>query len=99
MSCSQRLLTRRLPKRNPIVAQRLEFTLIGFDIVQHHANFLTRLQRLKIIPTGVRRLAICRLKRKPSHRSERGKYQPNEQNMLRLIHGLASSFLVLVRIM
>jgi hypothetical protein len=48
----QRLLTRCLPKRNSVVAQRLELTLVGFDIVHHDANFLTRRQGFEIVPTA-----------------------------------------------
>jgi hypothetical protein len=48
----QRLLTRWLPKRYSVVAQRLELTLVGFVVVHFHANFLTRRQGLEIVPTA-----------------------------------------------
>jgi hypothetical protein len=48
----QRLLTRCPPQRNPVVAERLEPTLIGFVIFHHDANFLSRRQGFEIVPTA-----------------------------------------------
>jgi hypothetical protein len=47
----QRLLTRRLPKRNSVVGQRLELTLVGFVVVHFDANLLARREELEIVPT------------------------------------------------
>jgi hypothetical protein len=48
----QRLLARFLPKRNSAVAERLEITLVGFDVVRYDKSFLTLRQGFEIVPTA-----------------------------------------------
>ena len=48
----QRLLTRCVPKRNSVVAQRLKLSLVRFDVVHYDPNFPTRRQGTEIAPTA-----------------------------------------------
>ncbi len=59
----QRLLPRFLPKRNSVVTERLELTLIGLHIVHHDANFPTRGQGFEIVPTAQSPLGISTARR------------------------------------
>ena len=59
----QRLLARCLPKRKSVVAQRLELTLVGFDVVHYHANFLIPRQGFEIVLTAWSPLGILTARR------------------------------------
>jgi hypothetical protein len=47
----ERLLTRCLPKRHSVVAQRSELTLVALEISRHDVNFLAPRQGFEMVPT------------------------------------------------